>query len=113
MKYCPECECEFIEERNLCPDCDVALVSEGCWRDMASDKDALAKKVFRPVKIVENQFEADVVSDVLEKENIPVLIRSYMDTAYDGIFLPQKGWGTVNVPEDDVETAMKIIDEAL
>ena len=59
---------------------------------------------------LKNQFEADIIKDELEKENIPVLIRSFRDTAYDGIYMPQKGWGEVRVPEKDKERATEIID---
>lgn len=109
MKYCPECENEFIDKVKLCPECDVSLITESQWEEISAGRDERAKLVFRPVKVAENQFEADVIRDILQQEGMPVLIRSYMDTAYNGIFLPQKGWGTVNVPEQDVEKAKEII----
>ncbi len=109
MKYCTECECEFFDEIDICPECDIALITESKWQELMSHKKEIATAVFHTVKVAENQFEADVIKDILENEGVSVLIRSYMDTAYNGIFLPQKGWGTVNVPEKDVEKAREII----
>ncbi len=59
--------------------------------------------------MVENRFEGDRVYQTLVDAGIPFLIKSFLDTAYDGLFLPQKGWGMVMVPEGFVEEAEKII----
>jgi hypothetical protein len=60
--------------------------------------------------IVANQFEEDMASQALEKEKIPFLIRRYSDTAYDGLFIPQKGWAAVMVPAESLERAKAIIE---
>jgi hypothetical protein len=60
---------------------------------------------------VENRFEGDRISQVLEEAGIPFLIKSFLDTAYDGLYLPQKGWGIVRVPEKHKEEAEKLISE--
>jgi hypothetical protein len=39
------------------------------------------------------------------------MIKSFLDTAYDGLYLPQKGWGAVMVPEKFGEAAGKVISE--
>ena len=66
---------------------------------------------FKKVAVAENKFEADLISQTLQQEGIPCLVRSYHDTAYDGIFIPQKGWGGVMVPEELAEKASAIIAE--
>jgi hypothetical protein len=66
---------------------------------------------FKKVTVAENRFEADLISQTLQQEGIPCLIRSYHDTAYDGIFIPQKGWGAIMVPEELEEKAGAIIAE--
>ena len=62
------------------------------------------------VFILQDRFEADLIERELEREGIPVLIRSFRDTAYDGIYIPQKGWGEVRVPEKDRVRAQELID---
>jgi hypothetical protein len=61
--------------------------------------------------IVENRFEGDRISQVLNEAEIPFMIKSFLDTAYDGLYLPQKGWGAVMVPEKFGEAAGKVISE--
>jgi hypothetical protein len=61
--------------------------------------------------IVENRFEGDRVSQTLSDAGIPFLIKSFLDTAYDGLYIPQKGWGVVMVPEGIREVAEKLISE--
>jgi len=58
---------------------------------------------------VENRFEGDRVSQALDEAKIPFLIKSFLDTAYDGLYVPQKGWGAVMVPKDFAPEAEEII----
>ncbi len=60
---------------------------------------------------VENRFEGDRISQALHEAGIPFLIKSYLDTAYDGLYIPQKGWGTVMVSKKDQEEAERLISE--
>jgi hypothetical protein len=59
--------------------------------------------------IVENRFEGDRVSQSLKEAEIPFLIKSFLDTAYNGLYVPQKGWGAVMVPEMFREQAESVI----
>jgi hypothetical protein len=61
--------------------------------------------------IVENRFEGDRVSQALDEAGIPFLMKSFLDTAYDGLYIPQKGWGAVMVPKNFEEEAGKVIFE--
>jgi len=68
---------------------------------------------WRMIKVttLENRFEEDTVAEALKREDIPFLIRRYSDTAYDGLFIPQKGWATVMVPADFEERANAVIEK--
>lgn len=61
--------------------------------------------------MVENRFEADLIRDALTREGISCLVRSYEDTAYDGIYVLQKGWGEILVPEEDEARAEEVLRE--
>jgi hypothetical protein len=63
------------------------------------------------VGTVENRFEGDRISHALQEAGIPFLIKSFLDTAYDGLYIPQKGWGVVMVPKKNGEEAEKLISE--
>jgi hypothetical protein len=60
---------------------------------------------------VENRFEGDRISQALQEAGIPFLIKSFLDTAYDGLYIPQKGWGVVMVSEQNQEEVEKLISE--
>ena len=59
--------------------------------------------------VVESRFEGDRVSQALDEAGIPFVMKSFLDTAYDGLYIPQKGWGAVMVPENFEEEAGKVI----
>ena len=49
---------------------------------------------------LENIVEAQLLASILEEKGIPHRIRSFHDTAYDGLFQFQKGWGEIHAPEE-------------
>lgn len=59
--------------------------------------------------IIENRFEGDRISQALNTLSIPFIIKSFLDTAYNGLYVPQKGWAAVYVPENYLIEAEKII----
>jgi hypothetical protein len=65
------------------------------------------------VHTVEHRFEADLLVQALRQENIPVLLRRFEETAYDGLFVTQMGWGAILVPGDYEEEAARVISRVL
>ncbi len=59
--------------------------------------------------IVETRFEGDRVSQALKEAGVPYLMKSFHDTAYDGLYIFQKGWGAVLVPEEFLEQTEQLI----
>lgn len=58
---------------------------------------------------MESIFEEDVLKDALDRENIEYSVKEYKDTAYDGLFVLQKGYAGLFVREEDEERAMAVI----
>ena len=54
---------------------------------------------FKKIVVLENEIEAQLLDSILTERQIPHRMKSYHDTAYDGIFQAQKGWGIVEAPE--------------
>ncbi len=61
--------------------------------------------------VVENRFEGDRVSQALQEAEIPFMIKSFLDTAYNGLYIPQKGWGVVMVPKGMRDEAERLVKE--
>jgi type III secretory pathway lipoprotein EscJ len=59
----------------------------------------------------ENEAEANVIKSVLAEHGIYAEIKSFHDTAYDGLFQSQYGWGLIRVAETDFLEAQKIVEE--
>lgn len=56
----------------------------------------------KPVKILlfKNEIEAMLLDEILTEKQIPHVIRSYHDSAYDGLWQTQSGWGHIEAPEE-------------
>jgi hypothetical protein len=54
----------------------------------------------KPVRILlfKNEIEAMLLDEILTEKQIPHVIRSYHDSAYDGLWQTQSGWGHVEAP---------------
>lgn len=111
MRYCPNCGAEYVDEAEQCSDCMINLVSEAEYERIKEAEKSYREDVseFTKVAVLENQFIAALATDALSKEKIPFIIRTHEDTAYDGIFAFQKGWGALLVPTGYVDRARPII----
>jgi hypothetical protein len=56
----------------------------------------------KPVKILlfKNEIEAMLLDEILTEKQIPHVIRSYHDSAYDGLWQTQSGWGHIEAPAE-------------
>jgi hypothetical protein len=65
------------------------------------------------IHTVENRFEADLLMQALSEECIPTMLRRFEETAYDGLFVTQMGWGAILVPGDYEAEARSLIEKVL
>jgi len=64
------------------------------------------------ITVLENTIEAQLIDSILSEKNIPHRIRSFHDTAYDGLFQFQKGWGELFAPlvsKDEILEIIKVV----
>jgi len=66
---------------------------------------------FVRLKVVQSLFEGQRIQALLQAAKIPTMLNSYGDTAMDGLYQTQKGWGEVRVPESRKAEAEKIVEE--
>ena len=57
-------------------------------------------KRIEKVAVLQNETEAQLVDLLLSNQQIPHLMRSYRDSAYDGLFQGVEGWGHVEAPPE-------------
>ncbi len=63
-----------------------------------------------PVKILslDNEFQAMLLDDILKERAIPHILKSYHDSAYDGLWQTQSVWGHIEAPEEYREEILEI-----
>jgi hypothetical protein len=66
---------------------------------------------FIKITILENAIEAQLIGSILDQHNIPHRIRSYHDTAYDGLFQFQKGWGKLYAPQSYRQEILTVVED--
>lgn len=60
------------------------------------------------LRVMDDRFQADLWCQALEQRGIPHLLRTYEDTAYDGIYVSQRGYGVIYVEEEHLESARRV-----
>ena len=68
------------------------------FRFERSDMNPTLSQPFVKVAVIENPIEAQLIASILKQDGIPHIIRSYHDTAYDGLFQSHMGWGEIQAP---------------
>lgn len=71
----------------------------------------MEREEFKKILVLENEIEAQLLDSILDERGIPHRIKSYHDSAYDGIYQAQKGWGIVLAPLDYKEEIVMIYDD--
>lgn len=66
---------------------------------------------YKKAVTLDNEIEARLLESILNEREIPHLMRSYHDTAYDGLFQTQKGWGVISAPESYREEIREILSD--
>ncbi|MFW5908446.1 MAG: hypothetical protein ACOCR8_02300 [Desulfosalsimonas sp.] len=60
---------------------------------------------------IDNPFEAQLLGSILEERVISHRIRSHHDTAYDGLYQMQKGWGEIYAPQQHKKEIIEILEQ--
>jgi hypothetical protein len=63
------------------------------------------------ILVLYNEFEAKLLGEILTGKNIPYVIKSYHDSAYDGLWQSQFGWGHLEAPEEYKAEILKVYSE--
>ena len=61
------------------------------------------------IAVLDNEVEAQLLDAELTERGIPHLLRSYYDSAYNGIFQFSQGWGHVEAPSKYKDEILQIL----
>jgi len=62
------------------------------------------------IAVLRNEIEARLLDAELAESEIPHLIKSYYDGAFDGVYQFSKGWGHVEAPSQFRDRILEILD---
>jgi hypothetical protein len=77
----------------------------------SNERGRLAMEEFKKIAVLDNEIQARLIDSVLTERDIPHRLRSYHDSAYDGIFQTQKGWGIIQAPLQYKEEILSILED--
>ena len=63
---------------------------------------------YEKIITLNNEVEARLLESILQECNIPYLLKSYHDSAYDGLWQIQMGWGHVEAPSEYKEEILRL-----
>lgn len=66
---------------------------------------------FVSIATLDNIIEAQLIDSILNEHDIPHRIRSFHDTAYDGLFQFQMGWGALWAPVSFKTEILEILND--
>jgi len=70
----------------------------------------LSLEKWTKVHTAESVFEMETIKEALEREGIEFIVRQHKDTAYDGLFILQKGYASFLVRQKDEPAAKEVIE---
>jgi len=63
------------------------------------------------IVVLDSAVESQLVCSILDDRDISYFTKSYHDTAYDGLFQVQKGWGEICAPSEYKEEILEIVND--
>ncbi len=93
MKRCDYCGKENSDKAMWCEGCGTELVQR-----VQEETDPIGK--LERIVTLDTEVQAGLVDAVLSDRKIPHIMQTYHDSAYDGLFQLQKGWGIVLAPPE-------------
>ncbi len=63
------------------------------------------------ILVIRNAVEANLLDEILTEKDIPHIIRSFHDLAYDGLWQTSTAWGELDAPPEFREEILNIYDE--
>ena len=65
----------------------------------------------KKIAVLDNMVQAQLLESMLKEHDIPHVMKTYHDSAYDGLFQGPKGWGHVEAPEEHESEILALLDE--
>ena len=64
----------------------------------------------KKIAVLDDMVQAQMLESMLKEQDIPHVMKTYHDSAYDGLFQEQKGWGHIEAPAKYESTILSLLD---
>ena len=64
---------------------------------------------YQKIVTLQNEIQANALEAELKVRKIPHILRSFHDSAYNGIYQQQKGWGIIEAPKQHEAEILEIL----
>ena len=105
MKTCAHCGLENADDAPRCSECG------GTEFVVAPAPSADATARWEKVAVLAHEVEAERLGVELNNRNIPHLLRSYYDSALDGLYQSARGWGHVQAPAQYKDAILSVLND--
>ncbi len=107
MKRCGYCGRENSENAAWCQGCGTKFEQPPrIEKDEADPFEGLERIV-----TLDTEVQAGLIDAVLSDRKIPHIMQTYHDSAYDGLFQLQKGWGVLLAPPEFRAEILAVIED--
>lgn len=110
MKYCPECDTEYLDRAERCADCGCDLIDEQTYAT-AQQRSGGSHGPYVTLCPVADQVEAERLMEVLARDRVPVHLHTFGETVYIGHTDAHQGYGELWVPKEWLHHARVRLDE--
>jgi hypothetical protein len=104
MKTCVECGGKNEDQATKCSECGAELAP-------GPPEEAGAEERLEQIAVLDGEVQAELADALLSERQIPHLLQSYHDSAYDGIFQVGQGWGRILAPPEFKDEILGILEE--
>ncbi len=103
MKRCTRCGLENDDQAAQCRGCGAAEF------DAAASPGPEASARWVKVAVLAHEIEAERLALELANRNIPHVLKSYHDSALDGLYQLAQGWGQIQAPLEQKTAILAIL----
>jgi hypothetical protein len=93
-----------------CRECGTELITEQTLEEVSSP-DAVAEEGLQRIDVLDNAVQAGLLDTILAERGSPHTMKTFHDSAYDGIFQTQKGWGVILAAPRFRDEIMAVLEE--
>jgi len=110
MKRCGYCGRENGDDAARCQECGTEFVRvETVGEGTHKEADAIGR--LERIATLDTEIQAGLIDAVLSDRKIPHIMQTYHDSAYDGIFQVQKGWGVILAPREFRSEILAVLED--